>query len=135
MNLRTNWTQLSLDRYASHNGLANASEAVLAICREYGKETNVKWDWVSAGGGVTVMPVDDGISPVSRDELAEDTIRDSYETVKDSVTGFASYWDVYLDNPLISLPDIMRCVRTMEKYSMARRTVNRSGKGYAFKLT
>jgi hypothetical protein len=64
----------------------------------------------------------------------EQKIRSVCETVKgDSMSGYVTYFEMWNDTSW-DLKGLMAAIKYMEKQGKAHRTVNRMGKGTAFKL-
>jgi hypothetical protein len=68
---------------------------------------------------------------VSDDDLG--AIRIAYRAIDKDMAGYVTYLMASYESG-ISLRRLIPIVKWMEKKGMARRTVNRMGKGYAFKL-
>ena len=130
--MNTFWTDRTVNRNADKAGIRPV-EWVDMQRKQYEKMTGVKWSWYTAHGGYQIDPVDDGIpvSEVGMDIVAE--VMDAYIATEKDAFGYVSYMQVTHKSGL-RLDDIMRAVKWMEKQGEARRTVNRMGKGYAFKI-
>ena len=128
------WNEQTVNRNADRAGFANSHEYIRAKEKEFERDSGVKWSAEHTAGGYRFDPVDEGIpvaSSVADDDLA--SIRYVYEQMDKGGTGYVSYLRVSEDSG-ISLRRLMPIVRWMEKQGTARRTINRMGKAYAFKL-
>ena len=102
---------------------------------ELEKKTHVKWSISHAHGGYAFDPIDEGVSagPVS-DEVIDSILWAHGKAESDGFSGYVRYLSVYQEIGYLPLSMIMRAVKWLEKKGRVRRTVNRMGKGYAFKL-
>jgi hypothetical protein len=132
--MKTFWTEQVVNQNADKAGFANSQEYLTAKVREFERNSGVKWSVSHGGGGYRFDPVDDGMpiaNTVSDDDL--EAIRFACRVIDSGMIGYVTYLIVSEESG-ISLRRLMPIVKWMEKKGMARRTVNRMGKGYAFKL-
>jgi len=78
--------------------------------------------------------VDDGISAGTVGDDVIESVLNTYKELRDGFHGYVSYFDVYSEIGNIPIALIMRAVKWLERNGAALRTVNRMGKGYAFKI-
>jgi len=132
--MRNFWTEQTVNRNADRAGFSNPQEYLLAKKREFEADSGVRWSVVHGGGGYTFHPVDEGV-PVPADvpEGTVSSLRTGYMLSERDFGGYVTYLAAH-ETTDIPLFDLMGVVRWMERQGMARRTVDRMGKGYAFKL-
>lgn len=131
--MRYYWTEETVNRKADSEGI-RPQEWVEARRKEFESNTGVKWGAASQHGGYAFHPIDDGMPvmhPVPRDTAQK--IRIAYEAIGKDSTGYVSYLQVY-EHTGWDLKGLMAAIKGMERDGQARRTVDRMGKGYAFKL-
>ena len=128
------WIEQTVNRNSDRAGFPNPHEYIRAKEKEFERDSGVAWSASHEAGGYVFNPVDDGVPTalsVAEDDLV--LIRYAYGQMAKDVTGYVSYLRVS-ERSGISLRRLMPMVKWMEKQGMARRTVNRMGKVYAFKL-
>jgi hypothetical protein len=127
------WTHETANRRAEAEGMGSA-DWIMAKQREFEANTGVKWSVANQQGGYMLHPIDDGVPvmhPVPRDTVQK--IKAAYEAADKDFTGYVTYLQINEDKGF-DLKGLMAAIKGMEKDGLARRTVNRMGKGYAFKL-
>ena len=133
--IRNFWTERTVNRNSDKAGFTNSQEYLNAKAKEFESNSGVKWSISPGGGGYTFHPIDEGIviaSTVADNDL--NAIKYAYKTIEKDLTGYVSYLRVS-ETSEISLKQLIPIVKWMEKHGVARRTVDRMGKGFAFKLT
>jgi hypothetical protein len=132
--MKTFWTEQVVNQNADKAGFSNPQEYLTAKQNEFERDSGVRWSVSHGNGGYRFVPVDDGIpvaNMVSDDDLG--AIRIAYRAIDKDMAGYVTYLMASYESG-ISLRRLIPIVKWMEKKGMARRTVNRMGKGYAFKL-
>lgn len=131
---RVFWTDETVNRNSDKAGFSNPHEWCMAKQRELEKETSVKWSWYNAHGGYKFDAIDEGLpiaNMVAESDL--DSIRYSYKNAPKDFTEYVDYLTIAKATN-ISLRRLIPIIKWMEKEGIAKRTINRMGKGYAFKL-
>jgi hypothetical protein len=132
--MKTFWTEETVNKNADKNGLRQC-DWLSSKRHEFEVLTGVRWSICPERGGFQFHPVDDGIKPVTHELAMDFRIIDICRHI---VTGreipYVSYLEIFKKGPDLNLRDIMEAVRDMEKRGLAMRTVDRMGKGYAFKI-
>ena len=132
MSMKTFWTEGTVNRLATLAG-TRSHDWLRGKQTEFEKRFGVNWSVSHQHGGYQFSPVDEGV-PVHGVEAYEQTIVRAYkEMPRPAITGYVSYWEVF-EKTGMDLRVIMGVVKDMEKRGYARRTVNRMGKGFAFKI-
>jgi hypothetical protein len=128
------WTEETVSRNADKEGIPFA-DWLMNKQREFEQNTGVKWSAEQIHAGYNFLPCDEGVSAMpSMGRNTEQKIQNMYETVKgDSMSGYVTYFGMW-DNTSWDLKGLMAAIKYLEKQGKARRTVNRMGKGTAFKL-
>jgi len=127
------WTDNTIRMKASEEGIS-PHEWILQKEKSLGETYDMKWSASPGGGGYSFYPIDDGVEPIASPQYAEKIVRAYWELPKPEVIGYVTYLQVW-SAMNTSMKIIMGVVKWMEKQGFARRTVDRMGKVYAFKLT
>ena len=129
------WTDETVGKKADKAG-KRVQEWLVQKQAEMEEETGVRWSSSFVGGGWSFDPIDQGVdAPDKIDEKLVETVIEAYRRTSKDVTGYVSYWQAYESAKKLKLIDVIRVVRWLEEKGKAKRTVNRMGKGCAFKLT
>lgn len=131
--MNTFWTDRTAERNATKVGLRPAEWMELQR-KAYERMTGVKWSWYTAGGGYQMNPVDEGMSVSEPGTDLASEVEVAYAKAEKDAFGYVTYMAVSMAGGP-RLKELMGAVRWMEKRGKASRTVDRMGKGYAFKLT
>lgn len=112
---------------------------LLARQMEFEEATGVKWSFWPSGDGWHFNPIDEGVEPIS-DYLISSEIIGAFAGArvnKTLLSGYATYWDVakYLKLPLRLVMGVVKWMEKRDSEFKAIRTVDRMGKGYAFRVT
>jgi putative nucleotidyltransferase with HDIG domain len=132
--MRTFWTEQTVNRSYDKAGFTNPQEYLTAKQKEFEKSTGVKWSVQHVNAGYAFHPIDEGVAvanTVSDEDVA--AIRRVYDELPKDFTGYVTYLSAS-EKTDIGLRRLMPIVKWLEKEGKARRTVDRMGKGYAFKL-
>lgn len=134
MTMKNFWTEAVVNRNSDKAGFSNPHEYLLAKQREFERDSGVRWSVSHGGGGYMFHPVDEGV-PVASSVSDEDVkmIGWAYGRIEKDVTGYVTYLDTSEESG-IGLRRLIPIIKWMERQGRARRTVNRMGKGFAFKL-
>lgn len=132
--MKTFWSNITIQRTAAKKGMREC-DWVQERRVFFEKKTGVKWSVCSGGDGIQFHPVDDFIEAIDIDVVKYAVIckiREAYLGL--AIAGdYVSYLQVSEKSGL-DLKDLMGVIKGMEKKGLAHRTVDRMGKGYAFKM-
>jgi len=128
------WAEETVSRNAEKEGIP-FHEWVSNKQKEFEQRTGVRWSAEQAHAGYNFLPTDEGIQPMSSvNPDTERKIRNAYLSLKgDSFTGYVTYFEVWEETSW-DLKGLTAAIKNLEKQGKARRTINRMGKGVAFKL-
>jgi len=132
--MKTFWTEATVHQNMKRLGFQNPQEYTLSIQTKLESSTGVKWSICRSNGGYAFHPIDEGIS--ARDSVSDKDvtlIREAYEELPKDHTGYVNYQRMS-EKADMRLSRLIPIIKWMEKNGMALRTVDRMGKGYAFKL-
>lgn len=128
--------QSEVNRQATRKGIS-VHDFLLERQKKYGKQTGVKFSADHRNDGYDFHPVDDGVCAYNNDELAL-KVEEIYWNHQKSqfVPQYMTYVEMWecLGKSDFELVDVIGTVKWMEGKGKALRTVDRMGKGYAFKM-
>jgi hypothetical protein len=132
--MKTFWTEETINKAAAKaRGLPH--HWIQAKKAEFEASTGVKWSANHEHCGFKFYPCDEGIEAVSHEFGVDDLIVDTWRQItKSRPMPYVSYLDIAEWCPELNLKVIMESVKDMEKAGVALRTVDRMGKGVAFKI-
>lgn len=132
--MRRFWTDETVARKAEQAGI-RPQEWVTQQEGEFEKVTEVRWSASAMAGGWQFDPVDEGVdAPDAADRIMVAQVSEAWRESAKDVTGYVSYWTAKEWLGTVRLMDVMKAVKWLESKGRAVRTVNRMGKGFAFKL-
>ena len=127
------WTEETVARNADAASVSS-HDWLIAKQRELEADTGVRWSIVHQHAGYGFHPIDTGI--MAMDAVGRDTmqkIRLAYTRAEKDFTGYVSYLQIQEETHW-DLKGLMAAVKCLERLGIARRTVDRMGKPFAFKL-
>ena len=130
--MKTFWTEETVNRKADQLGVSS-HDWLLRTQHRFETETGVKWSVSHQGGGYQFDPVDEGVAAMSGAAFEQVIVAACKLLPKIEFSGYVTYQQVAQASG-VDLRMVMAIVKDMEKRGYALRTVNRMGKGYAFKL-
>jgi hypothetical protein len=133
--MKTFWPEATVNRNSDKAGFANPQDYLSAKAKEFERDSGVKWSVSHQGGGYQFDAIDDGI-PIASTVAEQDVeaIVFAYRGLEKGFAGYVTYVQIS-EKTGISLRRLIPIVKWLERSQKARRTVNRMGKGYAFKLS
>jgi hypothetical protein len=129
--VKTFWTEATVNKNADKEKL-RPQKWICWKRAEFELATGVQWSACSQHGGYQFHAVDDGVAEIASIEFA-DRIAGVYRDLPKDVTGYVTYMQVY-EKMQSTMSVVMGVVKGMERSGMAVRTVDRMGKGFAFKV-
>ena len=129
--MKTQWTEATVNRNADKEKL-RPQEWLFKKQRQFEQAFEVQWSVCSQHGGYQFHAIDDGVAEIPSIDFA-DKIAGIYRDLPKDATGYVTYLQVY-EKMQSTMSVVIGVVKWMERQGMARRTVDRMGKGFAFKV-